>query len=125
VWRGSGAVLVADDDEGVRGFASVVLQMHGFRVLQAGDGVEAVEMVRAQKGDLRLVLLDLTMPRLDGPGVLDELRNIAPDLPVVLMSGYSAHEMSSRFGDKKPNGFLQKPFTPRELEASVRSVLGS
>jgi PAS domain S-box-containing protein len=123
-WRGSGAVLVADDDESVRGFANVVLQMHGFRVLQAGDGAEALEVVRAAEGDLRLVLLDLTMPRLDGEGALAELRRVAPELPVVLMSGYSEGELGARFADKKPQGFLQKPFTPRELEASVRAVLG-
>jgi PAS domain S-box-containing protein len=124
-WRGSGVVLVIDDDESVRGFANVVLQRKGFRVLQAGDGVGALEVVRAREADLRLVLLDLALAQRDGEGTLAELRSIAPQLPVVLMSGSSESEMDPRFADQKPNGFLQKPFTLRELEASVRAVLGA
>jgi signal transduction histidine kinase len=122
-WRGSGLVLVVDEDEGVRRFAVLMLEMSGFSVLQAGTEAEALEVVRSRGGELRLVLLDLTASR-QVDLALEEMQRVVPELPVVLMSDFSENELAHHSAAKKLSGFLQKPFTPRDLEACVRAALG-
>jgi two-component system cell cycle sensor histidine kinase/response regulator CckA len=123
-WRGDGTVLVVDDDERVRIIAVRMLEAFGFQVVEAADGQEALDCFRANPDGFRLVLLDLTMPRLNGEEAFRELRNIRPDLRVVLMTGYSATEVSNRFAGKGLAGFLQKPFHMADLLSQVRSALG-
>src|SRR5262249_19902094 len=85
-WRGAGTVLVADDEETVRVIAARMLEAMGFRVVLACDGRECVQKFRADPSGFRLVLLDLTMPHLDGEEAFRELRQIRPDVRVLLMS---------------------------------------
>jgi two-component system cell cycle sensor histidine kinase/response regulator CckA len=123
-WRGEGTILVADDEETVRVVTARMLESVGFRVVMAADGGQAVERFRADPGAYRLVLLDLTMPRLGGEEAFHELRLVRPDVPVILMSGYTEHEVTARFADKGLAGFLQKPFPLPALLAKVRQALG-
>lgn len=122
-WRGEGTVLVADDEETVRVIAARMLEALGFRVILAADGQEAVGRFRADPGSFRLVLLDLTMPRLGGEEAFRELRRVRPDVRVLLMSGYTEQEVTTRFAGKGLAGFLQKPFQLATLLAKVRQAL--
>ena len=122
-WSPDGTILVVDDEETVRIVASRALKMFGFDVLLARDGLEALDMVREHGDRLRGVLLDLTMPRMNGTQAFSELRKVRPNLPVLIMSGYSEEEALSTFGKHTPEGFLQKPFDLQSLRGEVRSLL--
>ena len=122
-FRGSGAVLVVDDDETVRLVAQHMLERSGFTVLTARDGSEAVSTFRAARDKIALVLLDLTMPALSGEEAFRAMRQVRPDVRVVLMSGYSSQELAARFGAEGLAGFIQKPFRVDELEACLTAAL--
>lgn len=114
-FRGEGLALVIDDDQGVREAASRLLEFFGFRVVQAVDGRHGTEVFRQHADEVRVVLLDMTMPEMNGEETFRELRRIRPDVPVILSSGYNEIEATRRFTAKGLAGFLQKPFTPKEL----------
>ena len=95
-WHGEGVILVADDEDGVRGVAGRMLQGLGFEVLEACDGQEALEVYDRNSDRIRLVLLDFMMPRLDGAQTLALLAGRRQDLPVLLMSGYHEQEIAQR-----------------------------
>jgi CheY-like chemotaxis protein len=124
-FRGSGAVLVVDDDETVRSVAQQMLERSGFTVLTARDGCEGVAAFDASKDEVALVLLDLTMPTLGGEEAFRAMRQIRPDVRVVLMSGYSSHELAARYGAEGLAGFIQKPFRVEELEACLTAALST
>jgi PAS domain S-box-containing protein len=119
----SGLVLVVDDDETVRAVARQALEMRGYDVLEARDGRFGVDQVKAHGSRISLVLLDMTMPHMGGPAAFREMRQLQPDLPVVLSSGYSEAEAMGRFEGQGLRGFIQKPYSPRELVARIQAVL--
>jgi CheY-like chemotaxis protein len=121
--QGIGTILVVDDEEGVRSLAASVLEEAGYTVELAGDGAEAIERLRELGDDVRLVLLDLTMPQLGGAEAAVELRQIQPDIPIIAMSGYGDIEVMQQFSDAAVDDFLPKPFTPDELSVKVRDLL--
>jgi PAS domain S-box-containing protein len=123
-WHGLGTVLVVDDEEPVRQVTRALIGSLGFHVVLAENGREALRKLSQHAAEVRVVLLDLTMPRLDGEQTLAELRRVAPELPVVLMSGYSERELSERFADRGLAGFLQKPFTREDVRRRLREALG-
>jgi CheY-like chemotaxis protein len=92
-------------------------------VLVAEDGLVAVDRVRTSARPIDLVLLDLTMPKMDGVQTLRELRRLRPDLPIILMSGFAAAQALARFGEHHLSGFLQKPFTMRQLRGLAEPIL--
>ena len=120
-----GTILVVDDEESVRTVARLILEKAGYRVIAASDGVEAEEIFVESGGGISLVLLDMTMPHRDGAETYTQLRRADPDVRVVLTSGYSESDATARFSGKGLAGFIQKPYTPGELVALVRRVLGS
>ncbi len=122
-WRGEGTVLVVDDEDAVREVLGLFLEQAGFRVLSARDGVEAVEVYRERMGEIDAVVLDLTMPRMDGVEAYAALRRIRSDVPVLLTSGYTEEELATRFGDGLPAAFVQKPCRARDLIRGVRIAL--
>jgi len=122
---GGGLVLVVDDDETVRTVARQALEMRGFQVLEARDGLEAVELVQARGPAIGVVLLDMTMPRMGGEEAFREMRLLQPDIRVILSSGYNEVEAMGRFMGKGLKGFIQKPYGPRELLAKIQSGLES
>ncbi len=116
----SRTVLVADDEESVRTVTGRMLEAAGYKVILTSDGREALDRFRRQPEAVRLVLMDLTMPRMSGEEAFREMRRLRPDVPVILMSGYPEPDVMSRFGETVPSAFLQKPFRPLELLEAVR-----
>lgn len=102
-----------------------MLQQMGFQVLCASDGVEAVQVVSTNPAKVRLVLLDLTMPRMDGEETLHALRALQPDLPIILTSGYNDPAASDGTPPRGANGFIQKPYLFDQLTEVVRKTLSS
>jgi PAS domain S-box-containing protein len=123
-WKSQGTVLVVDDEETIRALARRILERAGFSVLLAGDGKEAVEVFQREQAQVRLVLLDLTMPHLDGEACYRALRQIDPMVRVLLSSGYNQQDVVNRFAGKGLAGFVQKPYTAEELITVVRQCLG-
>jgi PAS domain S-box-containing protein len=119
----SGVAVVADDDPAVRQLVAVALQSLGFEVRAAENGAEAVELVRAGGPAVRVVVLDILMPVMDVREALAEVRAARPDLPVIVMSGYSEPDLARQFADRGVVGFVQKPFRPVDLTACVRRAL--
>ncbi|MEW6186676.1 MAG: PAS domain S-box protein [Thermodesulfobacteriota bacterium] len=124
-WKGKGIVLLVDDDETVRIVGTQMLERLGFEVLSAVDGQEALECYGRQADHIRCILLDLTMPRLDGEECFRELRRIREDVKVVVTSGYNEQEVSRRFIGKGLAGFIQKPFSLKTLEETLKGILGT
>jgi two-component system cell cycle sensor histidine kinase/response regulator CckA len=122
-WRGEGVVLVVDDEEVVRQVAGDMLGMMGFEVLNAADGCEAVEQF-GRHPEIRCVLLDLTMPRMDGEETFRELRRLQANAKVILSSGYDEQEATRRFADHGLAGFVQKPYVFETLQRRLRDALG-
>lgn len=121
--KSNGAILVVDDEETVRSVAKRMLEGSGYRVLVAEDGPRAVEAYQDNHDDLQGVLLDMSMPQMNGVEVLRELHRIDRGVPVILSSGYSEEDVQSRFPGDGPAGFIQKPYTARGLVDKVREVL--
>jgi two-component system cell cycle sensor histidine kinase/response regulator CckA len=122
-FRGEGLALVIDDDQGVREAASRLLEFFGFRVLQAVDGRHGAEVFREHAAEVVLILLDMTMPEMNGEETFREVRRVRSDVPVILTSGYNEIEATRRFTAKGLAGFLQKPFTPKELTQKLALAL--
>lgn len=121
-WRGQGAVLVIDDEVSVRATTARLLQHFGFTPLTAPNGPLGLEMLQANQPNVVVVLLDLTMPEMNGHQIYDEIRRVAPNLPVVMMSGYSEQELVTREATGLA-GFLQKPFSPPGLQKVLQQAL--
>jgi len=122
-WAGEGTVLVVDDEEGVRNVAAGLLGSMGFDVLTAGDGLQALDCYRECPVPIRAVLMDLTMPHLDGVETFRELRRLDPACRVVLTSGYNQQEASQEFIGKGLAAFVQKPFLRADLVRALRQAL--
>jgi len=122
-WRGHGCVLVVDDEQAVRQLARRMLERAGFDVLLASDGREALDVFRAHRTRISLVLLDLTMPSMDGEMTLRALRELDTAVPVLLSSGFSESEMAVRLAGCGLAGFVEKPYTRAELIRCVRAAL--
>ncbi len=118
-------VLVVDDEDTVRSVSRTILENSGIEVLTASDGVEALELFAREGHSIDVVLLDVTMPRMDGAQALHAIRQIRPDARVVLTSGYSEVEAAERFAGAPPAGFIQKPYRPRALVEKIREAAGT
>ena len=123
LWKSSGTVLVVDDEETVRGLVRRMLEIMGFTVITANDGKEALSAFQRELNTIRLVILDMTMPHLDGPGTFRELRRLQSNVKAILTSGYNEQSAISQFAGKGLSGFIQKPFRYEELLSVVRRVL--
>ena len=122
-FRGQGLVLVIDDDPGVRLVARRMLKLLGFEVVEAEDGEVGARVFQERAQDVVLVLLDMTMPKLNGEETLHAIRRIRTNVPVIVTSGYNESEASRRFVSKGLAGFLEKPFTSAELTSKVQAAL--
>ena len=120
-----GTILLVDDELPVRNVAARLLERLGFRVLPAKDGIEAVTLFREHAARVDCVLLDLTMPGLDGIATFHELQQIRPDVRAVLASGYSEQELGRQFAQDGLAAILQKPYTIGALTATLARVLGT
>jgi PAS domain S-box-containing protein len=115
-------ILVVDDEDIVRRIAKASLEIRGYRVLLAADGLEAIHQVRQNPG-IGLVLLDLTMPVMGGEEAIDKIFAERPGLKVIVSTGYDQTEALARFSHKPVAGYLQKPYTSRQLADKVKGAL--
>ncbi len=120
---GSGVILVVDDEEVVRAAARSALERYGYRVLTAENGARAVELFRECAGRVDAVLLDVSMPVMDGVETLRRLRAIRPRVPVVVTSGFDEREAMRRFRGDAVDAFLQKPYRAARVAQVIRDVL--
>jgi len=123
-WTGSGVILVVDDEPVVRTVARAMLDRFGFTVIEARDGAEGVARLRQQAGEIDLVLLDMTMPRMNGAEAYQAMKKIKPTLRVILTSGYNEQDVTAQFADQRLTSFVQKPFQLATLAEKVRELLG-
>lgn len=117
--RGLNLALLVDDDPMIRIVAQAQLEKLGYKVIQACDGVEAVDTFRTKGHEIRVVLLDLSMPRMDGWETLAALRAVRPDIPVVIASGYDETEAMQGFQNERPQAFLHKPYQIADLRQAL------
>ena len=117
-------LLVVEDDEGVQLLARLVLEGEGYQVLLADDGRQGVELFRRHAADIEAVLLDLTLPHVSGVEALRQIRALRADVPVLLTSGLTEHELPPEYRGQEKTDFLPKPFAPSTLLASMRRLLG-
>jgi CheY-like chemotaxis protein len=122
-WRGKGTILLVDDEESLVALGARMLEHLGFTVLTAADGMQAVELYRERGKEIDLVLMDLTMPHMDGAEAFGALRRLNPSVRVVLASGYSQEDVASRVAGKDLDGVLQKPYTLAKLRTSLAGLL--
>jgi two-component system, cell cycle sensor histidine kinase and response regulator CckA len=123
-WQGKGTVLVVDDEQGVRDVGRGMLERLGFCVLTAADGKEALEVYAGHRDSITCVLLDLTMPKMDGAETFQQMRALDPGAVIVLTSGYSERQAIQQFPGSSLSGFIQKPYQLDVLEQKLRQVLG-
>jgi len=117
-----GLVLVVDDEPMLRNMAQTLLNCLGYEAITARDGAEAVEIVRARKEEFRIVILDLTMPGMNGWETLAALRTFRRDLPVILSSGYDEAQVMQGDHSEHPQAFLHKPYRLADLKAVIETA---
>jgi signal transduction histidine kinase/CheY-like chemotaxis protein len=122
-WKGSGRVLLVDDEETILTVGTRMLNLMGFEVLPARDGIEALEVFKANADTIRCVILDLTMPRMSGEETFRALNALDSRVPILLSSGYTEQEVNGRFSGKRVAGFIQKPYQYHSLLARMRQAL--
>ncbi|MBN1614656.1 MAG: PAS domain S-box protein, partial [Deltaproteobacteria bacterium] len=110
LYRGSGTILLVDDEESIRKVCRDILEMLGYRVLVAGNGDEALEQYQANRNEIDLVLMDMIMPGLGGGDVFDLLKAINPNIKVILTTGYSVNGSVPSLLERGCKGYIQKPF---------------
>jgi PAS domain S-box-containing protein len=116
-------ILVVDDEEPVRELARQVLERAGYTVLTAADGREGLDVYTSRRDEIAAVLLDMTMPRMNGPETLAALKQLEPSVRVVLTSGYHEEDATASLGGAGLAGFLQKPFRAGELASAIRRAV--
>jgi CheY-like chemotaxis protein len=122
-WRGRGTVLIIDDEDTVRSVARKVLEVFGLQVIEATSGTRGLELLRRHLDEIRLVMLDVVLPDLDGAKALRKIGAIRNDLPVILMSGYPEPPAQAVAGGPVSVSFLPKPFDAPTLLALVQKVV--
>ncbi|MBS0234579.1 MAG: response regulator [Proteobacteria bacterium] len=120
---GTGRVLLVEDEVEVRQFAVRALKRQGYQVLEAADGVEALDIMAANEGEIDIVVSDVVMPEMDGPALFKELRKRNPSLKVIFVSGYPNEAFRESMGSDD-FAFLPKPFSLPQLAAKVKEELG-
>jgi PAS domain S-box-containing protein len=121
-WQGTGTFLIADDEESVRSVSKMMIKKLGFTALVAEDGREAVRIFKKHQSEIVGVLLDLTMPHLDGTQVFQQIKVMNPDIKVILTSGYTEQDATQKFIGKGLAGFIQKPYVLKELATTIRKI---
>ena len=120
---GSETVLFVDDEDMIIEIAEELFEQLGYKVLIARSGKEAIETYEKNKEQIDIVLLDMIMPDMSGSDTYDSLKEINPDIKVLLSSGYSINGQATEIMDRGCNGFIQKPFKMKELSQKLREVL--
>ena len=121
--KGSGTLLIVDDEELVLDVGVSMLKKLGYTVLKAHNGTEAVEIFAASKDKIKMVILDIIMPDMGGGQVYDKIKAINPQVKVLLCSGYSVDGQAIELLERGCDGFMQKPFTMEELSGKITQIM--
>jgi CheY-like chemotaxis protein len=113
--QGSGTILVVDDEPVLRELVKTELERRGYSVLVAENGRDAVSVLREKVSEITAVVLDLTMPVMGGEEAFRQIREIRPELPILISSGYGEFFAREQFGVADSLSFIQKPYTPTKL----------
>ena len=122
---GQGTILLVEDEEGLRALNARGLTSRGYTVLEAGNGIEAIEVLEKADRPVDLVVSDVMMPEMDGPTMLRELRSRHPNLKIIFMSGYAVDAFEKSLPDLGQFAFLPKPFTLKDLVTVVKETLAA
>lgn len=123
LWRGEGTILLIDDEQMIRLISGKMIEYMGFSVLTAAGGAEGLELFRAHRDDIVLVIVDLGMPEMTGEEVCTALREIDPDVRLVISTGNDTDADSRALQPLGANGFIRKPYEMKELNAGLRRLL--
>ena len=118
-----GTALLVDDEEVILEVGKAILEALGYRVIIARNGKEAIEVYRKNQKDIDFVLLDMIMPIMDVGEAYDRMKEINPNIKVLLSSGYSIDGQATEILERGCNGFIQKPFNMNELAKQIRKIM--
>ena len=121
---GHGTILLVEDEEAVRAFGARALVSRGYTVLEAASGLEALDVVEANAGQIDLIVSDVVMPEMDGPTMFGELRKRGIMAKIIFVSGYAEDAFAKNLPEGQEFGFLPKPFTLKQLVEAVKGALG-
>jgi PAS domain S-box-containing protein len=121
--KGKETILLVDDEEMILEVTSSMLQQAGYKVFMTRSGQEALEVYKKKGSGIHLVILDMVMPEMSGGKTYDRLKELSPEIKVLLSSGYSMNEQASQILKRGCNGFIQKPFNSKELTGKIRKIL--
>jgi two-component system cell cycle sensor histidine kinase/response regulator CckA len=121
--KGSGTLLIVDDEELVLEVGANMLEKLGYTVLKAHNGTEAVDIFKANQDKIKMVILDIIMPDMGGGEVYEKIKPINPDVKILLSSGYSVDGQAIELLERGCDGFMQKPFTMEELSRKITQIL--
>src|SRR5579885_237519 len=122
---GEGTILLVEDEQGLRALNARGLASRGYTVLEAGNGVEAIDVLEKSEGRVDLVVSDVVMPEMDGPTLLRELRSRNPNLKIIFVSGYAEDAFQKHLPADGQFAFLAKPFTLKQLVNAVKETLAA
>jgi two-component system cell cycle sensor histidine kinase/response regulator CckA len=120
---GQGTILLVEDEEGLRSLNARGLRSRGYSVIEASNGIEAMEALEEKNGAVDLVVSDVVMPEMDGPTLLKEMRGRNPDLKIIFVSGYAEDAFEKSLPENQQFAFLPKPFTLSQLVAAVKETM--
>jgi two-component system cell cycle sensor histidine kinase/response regulator CckA len=120
---GQGTILLVEDEEGLRSLNARGLRSRGYSVIEASNGIEALEALEQKNGAVDLVVSDVVMPEMDGPTLLKTMRDRNPDLKIIFVSGYAEHAFEKSLPENQQFAFLPKPFTLSQLVAAVKETM--
>jgi two-component system, cell cycle sensor histidine kinase and response regulator CckA len=120
---GQGTILLVEDEEGLRGLNARGLRSRGYTVVEASNGVEALEMFEEQNREIDLVVSDVVMPEMDGPTLLKEMRALNPELKIIFVSGYAEEAFEKSLPENQQFAFLPKPFALSALIEKVKETM--
>ena len=123
ILAGSGTILLVDDEEMIIDVGSQVLKKLGYEILTARHGKEAIEIYRQNSQRIAIVILDLIMPEMGGGETYDRLKGMDPDVKVLLSSGYSLDGQATEILNRGCDGFIQKPFSIKDLSQKLRQII--
>ena len=121
--HGSGTILIVDDEELMRTTGRMILTNLGYTVLVAEDGIQGIDIFKEQLHQIDLVLLDMIMPKMNGPDCFQILRQLKPAIPIIISSGFSQEEELQELKEQGLNGFLHKPYQSTDLGEAIKSAL--
>ena len=116
-------VRLVDDEKMVLEVGKAILQRMGNAVITAASGEEALDQFGRHRESIGCVVLDLTMPGMDGKTTFKRLRELSPELPIIIASGLAADQVTGQFGDMPPSAVIQKPYQVADLSAKIDSIL--